>query len=326
MTRSRCNHGPSLSLAVVTLALVAGGCPDSAQRASEATQRELPTGPAAQAKPRAALNFAIGGIVTTKEGFKYYRKLLAYLEQKMGRQIKIIDRQTYAQINLLLQHKRVDAAFVCGGPYVQGRTAFGLELLVVPQVKGGTHYHSVVIVNAASELQRFEQLKGKTFAFMDPNSNTGKIAPTYLLARRGETPASFFGKQIYTYAHDKSILAVAQGVVDAAAVDSLILDNAIARDKGLAARVREIWRSPPYGIPPVAVRPGLDQQTKDLFKRTLLTAHTDGDAKPILKGMGVDRFVLGQDSAYDSIREMKLWIERQRRARASKQSGRPPAP
>ncbi len=43
-----------------------------------------------------------------------------------------------------------------------------------------------------------------------------------MLAKIEETPESFFKEYIYTYAHDKSIKAVAQGMVAGAAVDSLI--------------------------------------------------------------------------------------------------------
>ena len=83
-------------------------------------------------------------------------------------------------------------------------------------------YHSYFIVNTNSSIQSFDALKGKTFAFTDPHSNTGCLVPTYVLAKRGETPDSFFKEAFFNNSHDNSIKAVAQGLSDGAAVDSLI--------------------------------------------------------------------------------------------------------
>lgn len=202
----------------------------------------------------------------------------------------------------------VDVAFVCGRPYIDGHDEIGLELLVAPQVHGKTVYYSYVIVPTNSPTERFDELRGKTFAFADPMSNSGKLAPTYLLAQIGETPGSFFREFVYTYAHDKSIRAVAQGIVDGAAVDQLIWDYLDTTNPELTAETRVIETSGPYGMPPVVVRPGLDPELKERLRHLLLSMHEDDRGKEILEGMMVDRFVAIDDSAYDSIREMRSWL------------------
>jgi phosphonate transport system substrate-binding protein len=87
----------------------------------------------------------------------------------------------------------------------------------------------------------------------------------------------------------------------------------------LESKVTEIWRSPPYGIPPVVVRPGLDPEIKNRLRAILLDAHNDDTARPILEGMAVEKFVVGNDSAYDSIREMERWVEQQRDVQAAEE-------
>lgn len=252
-------------------------------------------------------------MITPREGFRYYREFLDYVGERLGRPVEFVDREDYAEINKLVETGNVDVAFVCGGPYVDGRKQFGMELLVAPQAYGGTVYFSYIIVPKDSPIGTFKDLRGKRFAFTDPLSNTGKLVPTYMLARMGETPESFFSRSLYAQTHDKAIKAVAEQVVDGAAVDSLIWEYANRTDPRYTARTKIIEKSPPFGIPPVVVARQLDGETKKRLKEIFLTAHEDEQGKRILKNMMIDRFVVISDSAYDSIRTMKRWVGKQNR-------------
>ena len=259
------------------------------------------------------LRVAVGGMITPKAGFGYYKQFLDYLGERTGRTVEFVDREDYAEINELVRTGQVDVAFVCGGPYVDGHKAFGMELLAAPQAYGKAVYYSYIIVPKNSAVTKFRELKGKTFAFTDPLSNSGKLVPTYMLAKMGETPDRFFKKYIFTKKHDMSIKAVAQGVVDGAAVDSLIWEYENRTSPEFTSGTKIIERSPPYGIPPVVVRKGLDPELKERVRQVFLDAHRDEQGAGILKGMMVDRFVRIEDSAYDSIREMQDWIAAQGR-------------
>jgi len=258
------------------------------------------------------IRFLIGGMITPEEGYFYYRQFVDYIEKKLDKQVELIAKLTYAEVNALLKSGDVDVAFVCAKPYVDGHDEFGLELLAAPQVYGETVYYSYIIVHTNSPIQNFEELRDKSFAFTDPMSNTGKLVPTYMLAKIGETPDSFFDKYIYTYAHDQSIKRVAQGLVDGAAVDSLVWEYANRNNPEFTSKTKIIKKSPPYGIPPVAVRPGLDSKLKKEITEVLLNAHEDEKGRQILKGMMIDKFVIIDDTAYDTIREMKNWLSGQK--------------
>ncbi len=274
----------------------------------EAVQKENVT---STEKP---FRIAVGGMIMPREGFAYYRRFLDYIGEKLNRHVDFVDRENYAEVNKLIQKGEVDAAFVCGGPYVDGHKDFGMELLAAPQAYGDTVYYSYIIAAKDGPIHAFENLRGKTFAFTDPMSNSGKLVPTYLLARMNETPETFFKKYIYTQSHDKAIQAVAQGIVDGAAVDSLIWEYANRTNPRFTSKTKIIKKSPPYGIPPFVVRPGLDAATKKRLKTVFLNAHKDEHGREILKGMMIDKFVVIDDSAYNSIREMKTWIKTQKAA------------
>jgi len=172
-------------------------------------------------------------------------------------------------------------------------------------VDNETVYHSFLIVPADSPVRTLEDLRGKTFAFTDPNSNSGYIAPTYWLKRMGETADTFFVKHIFTYAHDASIIAVMDKLVDGAAVDSLIWEYMNNSNPEVGVKTRIIKRSEEFGIPPLVVRPGLPPETKAQLRNLLLEMHNDPAGKIILDGMRIKRFVIGKDSDYDSIRRMR---------------------
>jgi len=197
---------------------------------------------------------------------------------------------------------------VCTSAYVAGRDKFGMELLAAPQVNGETVYYSMLIVPRDSPAQGIADLRGKVFAFTDPMSNSGRVYPTYLVKQLGSTPEQFFARTFFTYSHDDAIRAVAAGLADGAAVDSLVYDFAVSRDPTLGERTRLIHRSPPFGIPPVVVSPNVRPQLKAELQALLLgmadEALRNPRAQNALRAIGIDRFVSIDDSAYDSVREL----------------------
>ncbi len=251
-----------------------------------------------------SIHISVGSMITPKTERIYYNQLLDYIGKRLGRQVELMSDSTYAAVNNGLKAGNIDMAFVCGGPYVEGHDGFGLELLAAPQVAGKTEYHSYIIVHKDSPVKNFKGLKGKSFAFTDPLSNTGKLVPTYMLLNMGETPNSFFSSYLFTSAHDRSIEAVAKGAADGAAIDSLIYDFLALTKPALTSQTKIIEKSPPFGIPPVVVRRGLDPKLKEKLKAILLDMHKDVEGAKILKGMMIEKFVTLNDSAYSSIREM----------------------
>jgi phosphonate transport system substrate-binding protein len=301
----------------VTLLTMVILCICTACERKEPVRVDLKTGTKAvatsSARSEQPLRIGMGAMITPKEGYVYYQRLQTYIGNRLGRKVQLVDRENYDEMNRLLESGDVDVAFVCAGPYVEGREKFGMELLAMPLVKGKPIYYSYIIVNKESPIKRFEELRGKVFAFADPKSNSGKLVPTYMLARMNETPDSFFGRYVFTYGHDQSIRAVAEKLVDGAAVDSLIWEYTALKNPKLTEQTRIITRSDPYGIPPVVVRPGIDPGLKLRLRDILLSAADNPEGKEILKGMMIDRFVAGDDANYDTIRQMNRWIAGQRK-------------
>ena len=251
------------------------------------------------------LRVAVAGVLSPTKSLEYYQELLDYMGQKLDRHATLILKPTYAEVNDLMRGQRADVAFVCSFAYVKGNDDFGMELLVVPQMKGETVYYSYLIVAKEKGIASLEDLRGLSFAFSDPISNSGHLAPTYQLSLLGGDPASFFSRHIFTYSHDNSIIAVADKLVDGAAVDSLVYDKMATDDPELISKTKIIARWGPYGIPPVVISPSLDSQLKQKLLEFFLELYESSEGKGILNNLAIDKFVLVNDDIYDSIREMR---------------------
>ena len=251
------------------------------------------------------LRVAVAAVISPKGTVESYGPLLDYLSDKLDRPVELVQRRTYAEVNDLVERGEVDVAFVCTSAYVAGHREFGMQLLAAPQVGGEAVYYSYLIVPADSAATGMADLRGKVFAFTDPMSNTGRLYPTYLVRQLGGSPKTFFRRTFFTYSHDDAIRAVAAGLADGAAVDSLVYEFAVARDSELAAKTRVIHRSPPFGSPPVVVNPDLSPRLQAELKTLLLGLDDYPEGRQVLQALGVDRFVVVNDATYDSVRRLE---------------------
>ena len=269
----------------------------------------LPTQEENQVTP---LRVAVAAVISPQGTVDSYSSLLQYLSSRLQRPVELVQRRTYLEINDLVAKGEVDIAFVCTSAYIAGHDQFGMELLAAPQVKGETVYYSYLIVPAGSPARSMGDLKGKVFAFTDPISLSGRMYPTFLVQELGSSPEQFFARTFFTYSHDDAILAVANRVADGAAVDSLIYEFAVARDPSLAEKTRVIHRSPAFGIPPVVVSPQIRPQLIAELQTLLLEMDRDEAGKLALQAIGVDKFILIEDNAYDGVRSFLSDVQKTR--------------
>lgn len=250
------------------------------------------------------LNVAVGDMVSPVQTVATYRKLEEYLALSLHRPVRLVLRANYTQVNELVRDGKVDLAFVCSFPYVVGYQQFGMRLLAVPVVRGRTTYQSEVIVRRDSPFRSLGDLRGRTFAFTDPLSFSGYLAPTYLLWRRGWKAKSFFRSETFTYSHNRSIRAVESGWVDGAAVDSLVLAGYERDHHGTARHLSIIAASPAVGAPPVVVPNSMASVERVRLLRAFLDMPDSSLGREALRDLGVDGFQPASDAAYNPIRRM----------------------
>jgi len=227
-------------------------------------------------------------------------RLRAALAAGMERDIDLVQRRTYQEITGALLDGSVDAAWVCGYPFLQHRGQ--LSLLGVPVWRGQPRYQSYLIASAGDAATGLADLRGGMHAFSDPDSNSGFLVTASDLARMGETPDSFFARTIFTWGHRNVVRAVAGGLVRSGSVDGYVWEALAAVEPDLVARTRVVSRSEWLGFPPFAARRGRMADADILsLQRALLGMDRTAAGREALDLLFLDRIAEPDVRLFDGI-------------------------
>lgn len=227
--------------------------------------------------------------------------MMDMLSKALGMPVKPFVAADYNGVIEALRSKRLDVAYLGPFSYVLGTTVADIEAFAVAETKkaGRTSYKSLVIANKASGIKTVADLKGKTFAFVDPSSTSGHLFPKAGLMKAGLNSDKDFGRVIFSGSHDSNAIAVQNRKIDAAAIADRILDAAIA--KGLAKRedIQVVWESDPIPESPTVWRKDLSPELKKRVQAAFLEVK---DIPWSDQGM-LNGFKPTNDAAYDVIRD-----------------------
>ncbi len=225
-----------------------------------------------------------------------------YFEERLGLSVSFIQRQTYREVVELLLSDKLDAAWLCGYPYVVHREE--IELLAVPVFDGEPSYQSYLIVPASDDRSNsLLDLKQKVFAYSDPDSNSGYLYTQVQLINEGIEPRHFFAKTFFTWSHREVVKAVAERVAHGGAVDGYVWETLAVNEPELTRRTRIVAKSPSFGFPPLVVKRDLAESRTERLRQAFLSMDEDAQGKSLLKKLNLDAFVPGNDASYDSIAE-----------------------
>lgn len=252
-----------------------------------------------------ALRFAIASMVSAEETWVTYKELVDYVAARVENKASMVLRPSYSDVRVLLEENKVDLAFVCTGTYMVCSQKGTVELLVVPEFSDDIEYRCLFIVRADSTINDINDLRGRSFALTDPESNTGCIVPRWIVKQQGLKPETHFSNIIYTGSHDRSIHAVADRVVDGAGVDSLVFYSLVKTHPEIKNRLRIIWESEAFGAPPIVIPKALPDSTKEKLQTIFLSMSQDAQGQKILDELDIKYFRKPQAGEYDSA--YKIW-------------------
>jgi phosphonate transport system substrate-binding protein len=203
-----------------------------------------------------------------------------------------------------------DVCFVCSLPYVlherEGRSPaipVAAPILIGDRYQGRPIYFSDVIVHTGSPAGSFADLRGASWAYNEPMSQSGYGITRYHLVSIGETDG-FFGEVVEAGFHETAIEMVRSRRVDAAAIDSQVLSVALRDDPSLRDDLRVIDTLGPSTIQPIAVTKRFAPEVRDAIRTTLLDVHADPAVSPYLDHGFIDRIAPVGPDDYDDIRHM----------------------
>ncbi len=211
----------------------------------------------------------------------------AAIEEELGVPVKLFTPADYDGVIQGLLGGTLDMAWLGASSYAKiylTDPEAVSPVLVKQNMDGTIGYYSIGFARADSGITSLDDMDGKSFGFGDPNSTSGYLIPNVEISQAGYsmTPNDYFGDIRFTGGHEQTIVAVANGDVDAGVTyadaqgnwedgyNSGALRKAV--DAGLVDmnQIVQIWQSKEIVEGPMVVRNVLPEDVR--AKVTQLTA------------------------------------------------------
>jgi phosphonate transport system substrate-binding protein len=233
-----------------------------------------------------------------------------YLESRLGRPVVFVQRSNYHAIVDMLHDQKLDFAWLSGYPYERNKDF--LRLVAVPIYKGEPLYQSYLIVSSFDHQSRsLADMRGKIFAFSDPDSDSGYLYITRLLSENKEDPNSFFGKSFFTWSHLDVIQAVASGLAQGGAVEGYVWDSLALAHPEVTTKTRIVSKSSQFGSAPFVASRSVSPIQIAALQRALIQMVGDQEGRGLLKTLNLDGFGYGNELLYEAIEQMSRQVEKQ---------------
>jgi len=201
-----------------------------------------------------------------------------------------------------LRAGHVDVALLGPFSYVLATTVAQVEAFGVTVTSRTMQpsYKSIIIAGKDSNINSLSDLKGKTFAFVDPGSTSGYMVPAAAFVAASITPEKDFKQVMYSGGHDATIVSVGSGKVDAGSVADRIYERGCAKGLADCSKLKVVWTSQPIPNDPLLYRKALSEDMKKKIREAFYSV------KNLAFGeMGtVARFDPATDKDYDPVRDI----------------------
>lgn len=251
------------------------------------------------------LRFGITPVLGSAAMHQDFDPLAQYLTQALGRVVVLEVTPDYGALRTRMDQGEVDIGSFSPFAYVEAAADGRVRIIAQSLIDGVAWYRGIIVVRRDSGLDGVGDLRGKRFAYVDPQSASGYVYPRALLIDRGVNPAHFFARTFFAGDHSRVIAAVLQGRADGGAT----YDNAlrIAEAAGLPAHeLKVILETDPIPHDAIAVRAGLDPGlTQRLLAALLAVNHTPEGRRVIaLNKKGLTGFAAADDATFDVVRRV----------------------
>jgi phosphonate transport system substrate-binding protein len=271
--------------------------------------------------------------------------LRSYLEAKLKMRVVMYTGSSYTAVIQAMKAGRVDAFEVGPFAYILAVQEANAEALAVNATESRSadrkynpdtfpYYFSVIITKKGSGIEKLDDLKGKSFSFVDPASTSGHLMPRTRIIKAGIDVEKDM-KPIFAGSHPTSVQAVATDKVQAGATFLTNLERMVNEKQvdfcwfsdgdfvkertqkeldDLRATCKDgqivvIAMSDPIPNTPFAINKNLPETFKKAVKDALLSVK---DNPEIVKGLGgwyVDpteklKDMKSVDGFYDGLREV----------------------
>lgn len=236
--------------------------------------------------------------------------IVEILTKATGMRVEPFLSSDYSGVIEAMRAGKVDVAFYPPAAYVMAEKTANARVFLKSMFNGKSFYYGGIFTRKDSGIRTVKDLKGKTFAFVDPTSTSGAIYPKVVLLNAGLNPDRDFKRVIFAGGHDAVVLAVVHGKVDAGA--AYVNDpqghqsawNSLLKTPKERAMIRLIAVTKPIPADNIAARRDLDPRIVAKIKKVFLDMSRTAAGRARIKSIyHVDGFTTAEPSDYASVRE-----------------------
>ena len=226
-----------------------------------------------------------------------------YLGARLGLPVVFVARESYQGILDLLFSEQLDAAWICGYPYVLHQAQ--LQLLAVPLYQGAPIYQSYLIAGQTSEVQisGWGDLKRRVLAYSDPLSNSGWLVAQEQMRAVGLTVRDL-RRAFFAHGHRNVAEAVAAGLAHAGCIDGYVWETMQLQKMPVVGNTQVIWKSEHYAFPPMVARNSHAHPMLPQLGQVLLAMASDLQGLELLRSLNLTGFAGANPTMYDSIKTL----------------------
>ena len=300
-----------VSAAVLTVSLLATGCGGT----------ENQTAQSSAGGEDGVFTIAYAPNESTEQSTDARNGLAKDLSEALGCEVEEIQASDYNAIIEALRTDKADMAYMGALAIALGAERAGIEPIAMKAEDGDPEkavYHSLLVTNSSnSDINSIQDIKGKTIAFVDPDSTSGNLIPTSEIIKAFpddnlnsdmlHSNGDFFEAASYSGSHQAGLQAVAKGDVDVAPVSDQILASEIANGNVQEADIKIIHESGAIPAEAMVVAKSVDEETRAKLSDFLTSYDNEAYFTEVIKKEGA-RFVPCDVSDYQPIIEMNQLI------------------
>lgn len=247
----------------------------------------------------------------TQQMMRKAQPIVEAMRKSLGMDVVPFVATDYTGVIEAMRAKKLDVAFFAPGAYVLAEQHAKAKVILKATREGKAVFYSAIITHRESGIRSLRDLKGKTFAFVDPVSVSGAIYPRALLLGEGLNPERDFSRVIYAGGHDATVLAVLKRKVDAGATFANDIQgrhgawHEYLKDRKEQDQIRVIAYSKPSPSDNIAVVEGLDPGIVTRIKQAFLRMSKSKEGHKLLMDIyHIDGFTEAVPEDYVPVREM----------------------
>ena len=232
-----------------------------------------------------------------------YEPLASYLSEKTGLDVQLRILTRYGNIIDNFVALGLDGAFFGSFTYALAHAKLGVEPIARPEsINGISMYHGKIFVRNDSMIKSKEDMRGKTFAFVDKATTAGHLLPLHFFVENGiVNHKTFFKETYFAGTHEDAIYDVLNKRADIGAAKNTVYFELAKKNSRITKELTIIKRSPEVPSNGLAVRKDLDASIKNTLKNLLLNIHNDPKGQNILTKLNARKFIETGDHDYKGV-------------------------